>query len=500
MKKKQWKYAALSLAVVALSATTSVATYHITGLPSAEEIPTQEVYGFKQASYNQTSRSASNLPDLTAAAESAVHGVVHIKVKGSQQIDQQQFIDPFEFFFGGSGRSFQRPQSRPVVGYGSGVIISTDGYIITNNHVVERADKITVRLNDNRSFEAKLIGSDSDTDIALIKVDAKNLPTIPFGNSDELRLGEWVLAVGNPFNLTSTVTAGIVSAKARSTSAKGGKLQVESFIQTDAAINAGNSGGALVNDRGQLVGINTMIFSQTGNYAGYSFAVPISIASKVVADLKEYGTVQRAVMGVICSDIDEANTEKYKLKAHNGAVVEGFAEVSSALAAGIKEGDVVTSIGEQKVVNTASLLELLARYRPGDKIKVGIDRRGANKTMTVTLKNTQGGLNILKPQDVDVLGASFGQIDEDTRLSYGISYGLRVDKIGAGKMKQAGVQVGYVILSINGNPVRTTEDMRDIVLEASNSSNREKTLVLKGFYPPNGNIKYYTIELDKKSR
>ncbi|GAD04411.1 deoxyribonuclease HsdR [Porphyromonas crevioricanis] len=496
--KKYWKYAVLSLSVVALSATTTVVTHRVLSSDTAgEDIPTEEVYGFKQARYRQVAEGIGGLPDLTAAAESSVHAVVHIKIEGRQQVDQQ-YVDPFEFFFGGGSRSFQRPQTRPVVGYGSGVIISTDGYIITNNHVIEKANEITVRLNDNRSFKAKLVGSDPATDIALIKVEAKNLPTIPFGNSDDLRLGEWVLAVGNPFNLTSTVTAGIVSAKARSTIAQGSRLQVESFIQTDAAVNPGNSGGALVNGKGELVGINTMLYSQTGNYAGYSFAVPISIASKVVADLKEYGTVQRAVMGIQCSDIEESLTEKYNLKVHNGAVVVGFADVSSALAAGIKEGDVITSIGGQKVVNMASMLDLLARHRPGDKVEIGVNRGGSVKKMFVTLKNTQGGVNILKPQDIDVLGASFEQIDEETRISYGISYGIRVENLSAGKMRQVGVRPGYILLSINNEPMRSPEDVRRIVSEVSNSKGRDRTLVIKGFYPSEGNIKYYTIELDKK--
>ena len=254
---------------------------------------------------------AAENTDFTTAAESTVHGVVHIKAttNAKQSADgggQQQYMDPFEYFFGFGGRGgFQRPQPQPRVGAGSGVIISTDGYIITNNHVIDGADELEVTLNDNRKFSAKLIGTDPSTDIALIKVDAKDLPTIPFGDSEKLKVGEWVLAVGNPFNLTSTVTAGIVSAKGRGISMGGDRSKIESFIQTDAAVNPGNSGGALVNTKGELVGINTAIYSETGNFAGYSFAVPISIAGKVASDLKQYGTVQRAILGVLMMSVGD---------------------------------------------------------------------------------------------------------------------------------------------------------------------------------------------------
>ncbi|MFC4666823.1 Do family serine endopeptidase [Falsiporphyromonas endometrii] len=440
-------------------------------------------------------------PDLTSAAESSVHAVVHIKVEGTQEVTQSQFMDPFEFFFGGS-EGPQRRQMRPVVGYGSGVIISPDGYIVTNNHVIDNANKITVTLNDNRTFSAKLIGADPGSDIALIKIDAKNLPTIPFGDSDKLKLGEWVLAVGNPFNLTSTVTAGIVSAKARSTSSpKPGKMQVESFIQTDAAVNPGNSGGALVNSKGELVGINTMIFSQTGNYAGYSFAVPISIASKVVEDLKKYGTVQRAVMGITIGDINEDLTKKYDLKLHEGAVVTGFADVSSALAGGIKEGDVITSINGKDIKNIASLQEQVNRYRPGDKIKVTVNRKGSTLVKNVILKNLQGGTSFVKSQGINELGASFESIPDDIKMSYGISFGVIVKSVTKGKFMDANIKSGLVILSLNDQPVSSPEDVSRVVNRVnSNSSKDEKNLIVKGFYPPNGNVKFFVVNLGDKPR
>ena len=314
------------LGLVAVSVVASATTVHMMArsgkAPVAydssfapEGVTSASEYGFQNTAYAVGSRQLGNAPDLTPAAESSVKAVVHIKVKKTQQVREQQMIDPFEFFFGGDPRGSRR--SEPVMGYGSGVIISNDGYIMTNNHVVDGGDELSVTLHDNRTFKAKLVGSDPSSDIALIKVEAKDLPTIPFGNSDNLRLGEWVLAVGNPFNLTSTVTAGIVSAKSRP-AASGDQLGVASFIQTDAAVNPGNSGGALVNASGELVGINTMIYSQTGNYAGYSFAVPINIAAKVVSDIKKYGAVQRGMLGVVGADVTSELVQKEGLKVNEG--------------------------------------------------------------------------------------------------------------------------------------------------------------------------------------
>ena len=329
---------------------------------------------FKQQPYHLASLSgvaAENI-DFTAAAESTIHGVVHIKATANAQASGgEEYIDPFEYFFGFGGRGgFQRPQQQPRVGAGSGVIISTDGYIITNNHVIDGADELEVTLNDNRKFPAKVIGADPTTDIALIKIEATDLHTIPFGDSEKLKVGEWVLAVGNPFNLTSTVTAGIVSAKSRGNIGTGrDRSKIESFIQTDAAVNPGNSGGALVNTRGELVGINTAIYSETGNFAGYSFAVPISIAGKVANDLKQYGTVQRAVLGILIQDPQYVPDEdKAKLKVFEGAYVGGFAERSSAKEVGVEKGDVIVAVNGVKVKSSSALQEQISKYRPGDKI------------------------------------------------------------------------------------------------------------------------------------
>ena len=339
---------------------------------------------------------AAENTDFTIAAESAVHGVVHIMATtNAAESSRGRYVDPLEYFFGFGGGGFERPKPQPRVGSGSGVIISTDGYIITNNHVVDGADELEVTLNDNRKFDAKLIGTDPATDIALIKIEAKDLPTIPFGDSEKLKVGEWVLAVGNPFNLTSTVTAGIVSAKGRGFAMSGDndKNKIQSFIQTDAAVNPGNSGGALVNTKGELVGINTMIYSETGNFAGYSFAVPISIAGKVASDLKQYGTVQRAVLGVMMIGVDDImdmlsypnlpdevrkqyEAMKAKIKVSEGAYVSEFAEKSAAKAAGIEEGDVIVAINDTKVRSSHALQEQISKYRPGDKVKVTVNRQG----------------------------------------------------------------------------------------------------------------------------
>ncbi len=440
------------------------------------------------------SRSVGNAPDLVPAAEASVHSVVHIKVEGEQQIDQS-YMDPFEFFFGGGGSGgFDRPSSRPVVGYGSGVIISTDGYIITNNHVIDNANKISVTLNDNRTFSAKLIGSDRSTDIALLKVDEDDLPTIPFGNSDALKVGEWVLAVGNPFNLTSTVTAGIVSAKARSTVSEGNAANIGGFIQTDAAVNPGNSGGALVNAAGELVGINTMIYSQTGNYAGYSFAVPINRAAKVVADIKKFGTVQRAVLGVQGNDVTGDLKEKFGLKVNEGVVVTGFSERSAAFSAGMEEHDVIISVDGKSVKNMAQLQDFISIHRPGEKVAVEINRKGSVKSLTVTLKNEEGGEQIIKNDPQSLLGAQLRSLSNEQKRSYGVSYGIAVAKVSSGKFKEAGIKEGFIILSINNVPIRSIEDAHRVIKRVQQSRRGDTGVMVKGFYP-NGRMKYYAIDL-----
>lgn len=468
---------------------------------------------------------AAENTDFTTAAESTVHGVVHIKAttNAKQYADgggSQQYIDPFEYFFGfggrGGGGNFQRPQQQPRVGSGSGVIISTDGYIITNNHVIEGADELEVTLNDNRKFAAKLIGTDPTTDIALIKVDAKDLPIIPFGDSEKLKIGEWVLAVGNPFNLTSTVTAGIVSAKGRGISPAGGdRSKIESFIQTDAAVNPGNSGGALVNTKGELVGINTAIYSETGNFAGYSFAVPISIAGKVAGDLKQYGAVQRAVLGVLMMSVgdiadqlgmpnlpaqmkEELSALKAKIKVSEGAVVSDFADRSSAKEAGLEKGDVIVAINGAKVKNANALQEQISKYRPGDKVQVTVDRNGSTKTFNVELRNAQGSTAVVKSagDSAEVLGAAFKALTDKQKQELGVSYGVEVTGVLNGKLKDAGIRKGFVIMIVNDQKVTSPEQLEKIVDQVLKGNANDRYIVVKGFYQgADKRTKVYAIDL-----
>jgi len=435
--------------------------------------------------------------DLTDAAEKTVHGVVHIKstIKGRVQT-YQEMPDIFEYFFGGRPRQRQY-QSQPQVGYGSGVILTKDGYIVTNNHVIDNADEIQVTLNDNRVFNATLIGADSNTDLALIKIDGNDFPVVPMGNSEDLKLGEWVLAVGNPFNLTSSVTAGVVSAKSRNIGIYEGGESIESFIQTDAAINMGNSGGALVNVNGELVGINAALESPTGTYAGYGFAIPTTIVKKVVADLKEYGTVQRAMLGIEGKDVlamrqDERNKDVDFGDAIDGVFVVNVTDGGGALAAGIKQGDIITAVNGKKVKAMNELQETIVQYRPGDKVTVTLLRDKKEKKVEVELKNSRGNTDIVKDADIDVLGATFQDVPEQTRRQLNIGYGIQVNSVKNGLMKDAGVQKGFIILKINDRQIKSADDIEQIFKEASSSP--EQVMIVSGVYP-SGRRDYYVIRL-----
>ena len=446
--------------------------------------------------------------DLTYAAEKSLPSVVHIlSTKNSkvQTIEVQSdpfsdfFSDPFGFF-GNPNQSQDGKQKRSVrtpkqQGSGSGVIISTDGYIVTNNHVVADADELTVTLNDNKEYSARIIGTDKTTDLALIKIDAKDLPAITIANSENIKVGEWVLAVGNPFNLTNTVTAGIVSAKGRSLYQNG----VESFIQTDAAINPGNSGGALVNTRGELIGINAMLYSQTGSFSGYGFAIPTSIMNKVVDDLRKYGTVQRAVIGIQGQDVKnyvDAQKDQGKdvdLGTMEGIYVAKVLEESSAEEAGLKAGDVITAIDGKEMNKMADLQEYLAKKRPGDKVSVSYlrDKKKASKTMT--LKNEQGNTQVVKKADLDVLGGNFRAITDGQKKQLNIGYGLEVLKVNSGKFKDAGITKGFIIQRVNDSAVKTIEDLQNLVKEASTS--RNPVLYIQGVYPT-GKKAYFAVPLE----
>ena len=433
------------------------------------------------------------LPDLTQAAGKSVHAVVHIEVKVREQASDFGDNQLYQFFFGPGGPGGANPrgnkqQPQYATGSGSGVIISPDGYIVTNNHVVDDAVNVQVILDDNRKFTAKVIGRDPNTDIALVKIDGKDLPSLAWGNSDALKLGEWVLAVGNPFNLTSTVTAGIVSAKSRSIGIMSGQMPLESFIQTDAAVNPGNSGGALVNSRGDLVGINTAIASQTGSYSGYSFAIPATIAQKVVNDIRKFGEVQRAILGVMMRTVDDSIAKAKKLDKIEGAYVKSTSEDGAARKAGIREGDIIVSIDGNSINSSSQLQEQIGKYSPGNEVAVGYIRNGELKTAKIVLRNMKGDTSIIK-EPVSVLGAEFGPVPDNVKEKLQIDEGVQVENLSKGLLKDAGVKNGFIITDINKTSVSSKEDIERAVMQ----SNNKKPLLIEGVYP-NGDYSYYVLK------
>ena len=460
------------------------------------------VVAFSAASCNKTqaapsapaSSAAPGQPvDLTYAAEKSLPSVVYIKSVINSKVQTVEYSDPFEDFFsdpfggffgrgqGNNGKRQRQVQTPKRAAAGSGVIISADGYIVTNNHVVDGADELTVTLNENsKEYSARVIGADKTTDLALIKIDASNLPAIVIANSDDVKVGEWVLAVGNPLGLNNTVTAGIVSAKARQMGGEG----VTSMIQTDAAINQGNSGGALVNTRGELIGINAMLASPTGSNIGYGFAIPTAIMNKVVEDIKKYGTVQRAMIGIRGGDVSNfVDAEKEKGNEVDMGTMEGIyiAEVTddgAAAAAGLQKGDVIIAIDGQKVKKFGELQGIMAQKRPGDKVVVKYLRNKKENTVTLTLKNEQGTTKVVKNADIDVLGIDVRPITDSQKKQLEISYGLEVLKVNGGKMKDAGVQKGFIIQTVNDAPMRTFDDLQQAVKDA-----KDQMLVIKGMYP-----------------
>ena len=442
--------------------------------------------------------------DLTYAAEKALPSVVHIRFLQNskvQTVDVQSdpfgdFFDPFGFFGnpGNGGTQKRKVQTPKREGSGSGVIISTDGYIVTNNHVVDGADELTVTLNENsKEYSARIVGADKTTDLALIKIDAKNLPAITIANSDNVKVGEWVLAIGNPLGLNNTVTAGIISAKARQMGEG-----VSSMIQTDAAINQGNSGGALVNTRGELVGINAMIYSQTGQNIGYGFAIPTAIMNKVVADIKQYGTVQRAMIGIKGSDVSTyVDVEKEKgneldLGTMEGIYVAEVVEDGAAASAGLKKGDVITSIDGKKIKKFGELQGIIAQKRPGDKLTVTYLRNKKSHSATLTLKNEQGTTKVVKNADLDVLGGTFRAVTNSQKEQLNIGYGLQVAKISGGRLKEAGVPQGFIIQRVNEQPMKSVEDLQNAVKETSTS--KDPVLFIQGVFPT-GKKGYFAVPL-----
>ena len=421
-------------------------------------------------------------PDFTYAAENAVDAVVYVKVISTQTM-QQVPSSILDLFFGFPQGGV--PQQRESASSGSGVIIREDGYIVTNNHVVENATKIEVTLNSNKTYAATLVGTDPATDIALLKIEANGLPVIPFGDSDKLRLGEWVIAIGSPYDLRSTITAGIVSAKGRTMPNYSGEFKIESFIQTDAAVNPGNSGGALVDKTGNLVGINTAIYSRTGSYAGYSFAVPVNIVKKIAYDLMDFGSVKRAVLGIVMQPIDDKIAADLKLSSRNGVYINEVAKSGAADKAGIKAGDVLVAIDSVKITTPSSVQEIVSRFSPGDKAVVTVIREGKEKKFDVMFKGTsQENGEVSDDGTVAFYGSSIKEASEEMLAKLGIKNGVEVVKLGPGKLMEAGAVEGFVILYVNDHPVKTPQDVIDVVKKS------KRTVFIEGI-TPSGRTGYF---------
>ncbi|MEY4541318.1 MAG: Peptidase Do [Bacteroidota bacterium] len=466
-----------TLAIVgALSSATTLGAYKL----FLEKSPSDAVFTTTPSAFTRlvsdvTPTAPANPGDFTYAAEKATPAVVHITTKMTRNVSRQgQMVDPFEDFFGGNpfgggGGRRQQPESQEASG--SGVIISADGYIVTNNHVVQDADEVSVILNDKRSYKAKVISTDPSTDIAVIQVKATNLPFLNFGDSDAIRVGEWVLAVGNPFNLESTVTAGIVSAKGRQNIIDRDKdvNPLESFIQTDAAVNPGNSGGALVNLKGELIGINTAIYSRTGQFAGYSFAVPVGIVKKVAADLIKYGNVQRGYLGVNISEVNSKMVEEKGLKVNDGVYVGAFPSGSAAQSAGLKVNDVIVKIDGVTTGSQSKLMELVGRKRPGETVVVTVNRDGEVKDFNVVLKNKDGNTNIVKGEvssnvTSEYLGAKLSNLSESDKAKYKLSGGAKIIEVDPnGRLGYQGFEKGFVISKIDEKPVSDAKEVAEML-------------------------------------
>lgn len=444
------------------------------------ERPKQEVINrdFESAGHTapavMTSMQIQEVPvDFTYAAEQTVHAVVHVRTRSTVTMGSEYDNPLFEFFYGNTAK--QRPQK--VTGFGSGVIISPDGYIITNNHVIEGADSIQVTLNNNKTYVAKLVGKDPDSDIALLKVNAQNLPTIKYGDSDKLRLGEWVLAVGNPFNLTSTVTAGIVSALGRSLNFDEGDnkgYKIEAYIQTDAALNVGNSGGALVNTKAELVGITAAIISPTGAFSGNSFAIPVNIVKKVVNDLRMYGKVQRGMMGINITDVTSEIADREKLKDVSGVSIISVNQGGAAEAAGLKAKDIITRIDGATISNSAELQETVSQHHPGDKLNVTYIRGGRENKAEVVLKNFEGksGTELATTGDT-VFGSKVVPLTSQDKRKFDVNSGVKVTDVGEGKLKELGISKGTIISTINGKAVNSASDIRQVASDEENITSIE---------------------------
>ncbi|MCR5352342.1 MAG: trypsin-like peptidase domain-containing protein [Bacteroidales bacterium] len=480
-----------SFLIVVLSVLLSGLTAYgiVKSVSPKQGLTSQTTYSLDGQNVRTVNLAMSDYPDFTYAAENAVEAVVYVAVTIKTQAPRQQYIDPFDFFFGYPGGGSSRPQEREQRGSGSGVIIRPDGYIVTNNHVVDGATEVKVMLNNNKTYDAKVIGTDDATDVALIKIEAEGLPTIRFADSDNLRLGEWVLAIGSPYNLRSTITAGIVSAKGRAVGAseiersRSGepKLKIESFIQTDAAVNPGNSGGALVNKSGELVGINTMIYSQTGSYSGYSFAVPSNIVKKVVSDLIDFGSVKRAMLGIVGGTVDENVAKQQNLSALEGAYVAEVTKGGSADKAGIKPEDIIIELGGVKIATMSELQAKVTSYHPGDKATVRVLRNG--KSLDLAVEFTDGTVKdgtVSSDGTVAFYGAQLKQVEN----------GVEIVDAGSGKLARAGGEDGFVIRFVNDQKVTKPQDVIDIAKKS------KRSIFFEGF-TANGRPGYFGFGKDE---
>lgn len=466
------------------------------------------LFGLSLASSHTAPMSApAEQEEFISAAESTINGVVSVKSYATPRSNYNNEGSPFagdpffEYFFGGTPRRQQQQQApEQQLGLGSGVIISEDGYIVTNNHVIADAERLEVTLNDNRNFNATVVGADPVTDLALIKIEAPDLHVIPMGDSETLRVGEWVLAVGNPFGFTSTVTSGIVSAKGRNISSMvGGSSNggIEAYIQTDAAVNRGNSGGALVNLKGELVGINTAIYSRNGEYAGCSFAIPTSIVNKVVGDLRNYGQVQRAMLGVRFGELTPELIKEKNVKGVNAGIYVGAVEDrSAAMEAGIQEGDVIVSINGHPTTNTAQIQEAMAKCSPGDKVMIAYYRDGQRYEKSVTLRNSRGNTEVTRSGSVVDLGCTFAKVSDSDKKQLGIRGGVQVKGLENGPIKDEGIREGFIILSINNMRVDKAEDVEKIYESIMKNDNVDKVMFIKGIYPT-GKQAYYAVPLQE---
>jgi len=420
--------------------------------------------------------------NFNLASEKSINAVVHITTQYTQKYRTNSLYD---FFYGSSGQTYSK---EVPLSSGSGVIISNDGYIVTNNHVIENSDVIKVVLNDKRSYTAKLVGKDKSTDLALLKIEEKDLPFLAYGNSDKIKIGDWVLAVGNPFNLNTTVTAGIVSAKARNINIMNQRYAIESFIQTDAAVNPGNSGGALVNTDGELVGINTAIASKTGSYVGYSFAIPVSIVQKIVLDLMEYGTVQRAYLDVNIADINTEIQKQFELEKIEGVFITNATKGGSAYKAGIRNEDVILMINDINVNSVSELQEQISKYRPAEKLTVAVNRAGNIKTFNVILNNKFGNTEVVSNSDIIFLGASIKEVPTATKRYLNLKFGVQIEEVGKKQLFSSGIKNSFIINSINKTPIYEPSDLINIMKNAKNK------IIISGIYP-NGISAYYIVDL-----